>query len=778
MPPVTFKSLAKLLRDLRPHLGDPHFWNVLYRSLSSQLGASVAIAGADFSFPKTRPNAQPRLVEADIEVWLPNGVPQALEELLRTLIRAHATIGELRGELLAIEDQSSRSARMLSVLAHEIKNPLFAVLGSLELLVQKPMDEDVRKLIETAHASARRMHALVNDSLKLVALEQEGVRLKAQRLSVNGLLEELSAEVATVALASGVHLQVVPLRGDAELLGDRRWLLQALLNLALNAIKYTPEGGRVTLRAVRDRLRTGIEVEDTGPGIAAEDLQRIFEPFQRADTHKEGSGLGLTVVKRIVEAHGGEISVESQPGQGSRFRVELPQLQAEGRGGLAVGMRVLVLTALVGLVLARLPLFPVDVRADTPSGTVDLAQEADLPQGGAVTLGSARMNFDPGSRVRLSARRSLWGGALAASLRVAAGGVAVKRSGVAPRLDVALQHARLRPHGTEFLAQSGENDRVSLFDGALALAGPGFSGELKPGEGAVVSAAGVEKRPLLPAPQVRVRTLEDGRLELRWLPVEGAVAYRIEMSEQGRAVVVARTATPRWVYTPEQNRDLEVRVRALDDLGLAGAASRPQPYRERGAYYKGHRNFLAGDFAQAARWLKRALEVDPTLPEAWYEYGRAQLELGDAPAARKALERAVELEPSYKDRVLLPLAGALEATGDLKGAAEYYRQARSRSQLEREGTLGWIRTQLKMDQYDEAEAAACDWIRDHPDDAAAVTLLKRALEDAGKTYARPGCPLFQQPVSRPRPRPAPPSEPAPKPHPTTAPPESCNPFCK
>jgi len=776
MPWVNVQTLADLLRTIRPHLGQPNFPHALYQALQQHVSQHSAVAVGELRFPETLPDGSPRLAEAEFRLWWPSGQPAALEELLRTLIRAHVTIGDLRGELLAIEDQSSRSARMLSVLAHEIKNPLFAVLGSLELLTQRGLDGEVQKLIETAHASAERMHALVNDSLQLVALEQEGVRLKAERLSINGLLEELAGEVEPVALASKVHLRLVPLRGDAELLGDRRWLLQALLNLALNAVKYTPEGGRVTLRAFRDGPRTGLLVEDTGPGIAPDDLERIFEPFQRADHRKEGSGLGLTIVKRVVEAHGGEIGVESQPGRGSRFRVELPRLQPGRRGGTGWGLRVLVLTAVAGLVLARLPLFPVDVRADTPSGAVDLAQEADLPQGGAVALGSARMNFDPGSRVQLSARRSLWGGAVSASLRVVSGGVAVERSGATPRLDVTLQNAVLRPRGTEFLAQSGENDRVSLFGGVLALTGPGFQGELGAGEGAVVSATGVEKRELLPPPQVRARALEDGRLELRWLPVEGAAAYRVELNQDDRTVVVARTDATRWIYTPEQNRDLEVRVRALDDLGLAGAASRPQPYQERGAYYQGHRSFLAGDFAQAARWLKQALEVDPTLPEAWYEYGRAQLELGDIQEARKALERAVRLDPDYEDRVLLPLARALEQQGDAKAAAAYYDRARGRQEWSRDATLGLVRVALKQGRPERAEELACALLAAQPGDAEAKALLRKALDAAGRQYARPGCPEFQPPPAPPpQPKPSP-KPPAPKPAPKPPAPK-CDPFC-
>ncbi len=791
MPRVTVQTLAEILRALRPYLGQPNFPYVLYQTLRAQLGRQVAIAADDLHFPDDLPGNPPRLSEAGINVWVPEGQPPALEELVRTLIRAHVTIADLRGELLAIEEQSSRSARMLSVLAHEIKNPLFAVLGSLELLTQKSLDDDVQKLVETAHASAQRMHALVNDSLQLVALEQEGVRLKAERLSINKLLAELASEIEPVALASEVQLRVIPLRGDAELLGDRRWLLQALLNLALNAVKYTPAGGRITLRAFRSEGRTGIVVEDTGHGIAENDIERIFEPFQRADTKKEGSGLGLTIVKRVIEAHGGDIQVDSRPGQGSSFRVELPMLIPGRRGGTAWGLRVLVLTVIAGLLLARMPIFPMDVQASTPAGMVKLTGEQELSQGGMVVLGSARMNFDPGSRVLLSTRRSLLGDALSASLQMRSGGVAVERTGSRPTLKVALRNATLRPRGTEFYAETGASDRVSLYRGALALSGPGFKGELGPGEGVVVSAAGVEKRKLLSAPQVRARTLADGRLELHWLPVEGAVRYRVELSEEGREVVVATTTATRWEYAPMEDRNLEARVRAIDDLGLAGAASKPQPYQERGSYYRGHRAFLKGEYAEAARFLEVAVSSDPALAEAWLEYGLASLELGEVKTAREALERAVQLEPEYEERILLPLARALEQQDDVEAAAEYYARARTKDEWRREGTLGLIRVYLKQEEFVRAEELACDWLLAHPGDAEVKELLQRALSESGREYARPGCPEFQpppetelEPAPEPPPEPVPENASIPKPKPEPAAPRKpvtprgCDPFCK
>ena len=767
MPRISLSSFAEILRGVRPHLGQPNFPHALYRVLREQVGRSVAVAVEDLHFPERLPKEPPRFDEMGVRAWWPAGRHEALEELLRMLVRAHVTISELREELLAIEDQSSRKAHTLSMLAHEIKNPLFAVLGSLELLAQKPLDDEVQKLIAAARASVQRMRDLVNDSLQLASLEQEGVRLKAQRLSLNDLLRGLAGEVEPVALASGVHLRVVPLRGDAELLGDRRWLLQALLNLALNAVKYTPKGGRVILRAFRESGRVGFLVEDTGPGIAEEDQERIFQPFQRVDAQKEGSGLGLAIVKRVVEAHGGQIEVESRKGRGSRFRVELPRLTA-GRRSLW-SLRMLVLAALAAIAVARLPLYPETLTARTPAGAVLLGSTAELPQGGLVALGDARLRFDPGSRVRLRARRSLWGGGLKASLAVLEGGVGVERSGPTPQLEVGLRHARLEPRGTEFYAESGESDRVSLFGGSLMLSAPGFQGELAPGEGAVVSADGVARRKLLPAPQVRAGVGSDGRLELRWQPVQGAVRYRVELLEGEVPVEITETASTRWVYTPQADRDLKARVRALDDLGLAGQPSQGRPYRERGSYFRGRRAFAAGDNALAAQLLARAVELDPALAPAWYELGLARLELGEVRAAREALERAVELEPALEERVMLPLARALESAGEVGDAVAVYERAQSREELAREATLGLLRLLGKQGEARRVEDVACAWLQDHPGDEEVAAILRAALDAADRRYAKAGCPVFQKP---PAPKPRPRSRPAPPPRPTR-----CNPFC-
>ena len=787
MPRVTVQTLADLLRELQPHLGQTQFPHAFYQSLRRHVDRRAAVAFGDLHFPDQLPETEPALVEDDVRVWWSAGYPEALTDLVRTLVRAHQTITELRTEMLAMEDQSTRSARMIGILAHEIKNPLFAILGSLELVRSEELDENVRKLIETAYSSAQRMHTLVNDSLKLISVEQEGVRLKAERYSANELLREIAREAEPVAAASQVHLRVLPIPGDAELLADKGWLQQAVLNVVLNAIKFTPAGGRVLLRAQRKPDSVSFIVSDTGPGIPKEQIERIFEPFQRGDTKKEGSGLGLTIVKRVVEAHGGEVSVDSYPGRGSTFTITLPRLVG-ARGGGALALRVLVLTALLGLVVTRLPIYPVPLEAQTPQGAQRLGPTATLADGGTVRLGSAVLRFDPGSKLQLSAKRSLWGGDLRSNLRVEEGGVGVVRNGPRPVLKVALNYASLTPRGTKFYAASGASDRVSLYGGALALRAPGYSGSLAPGEGAAISAAGVTKRKLPAAPQVRAAST-DGRLTLRWLPVAGAVSYRVEMLAGGVLVGQWQTKETSWSYEPRQDRRVEVRVRAVDDLGLVGPASAPQTFLENASLYRGHQLFLQGKYQEAAKLLEKATAFAPANPRAWLELGLSLLKSGDVAGGKKALERALELEPDYEKQVALPLAEALEQSGDLQQAARYYDIARDISP--RDAILGEVRVSLGLGDAAAAEKSACAWLKEHPSDGTVAALLRRALDAQNKRYAEPGCPVFQEPPKpkpkpapkpkpRPKPKPAPKPEPkpAPKPKPKPAPPEPvCNPFC-
>jgi two-component system phosphate regulon sensor histidine kinase PhoR len=169
---------------------------------------------------------------------------------------------------------------------------------------------------------------LVDDLLALSSLESEGYSPQLARVAAADLLAAVQEVFQPRAAARGIVLEVAQAPADLTLVGDRKLLDQVLANLVDNAIKYTEPGGCVGVRAARQGEQTVFTVADTGAGIPAQDLDRVFERFFRVDRARSrklgGTGLGLAIVKHIVLLHGGEVRVKSRVGEGSEFAVVLP----------------------------------------------------------------------------------------------------------------------------------------------------------------------------------------------------------------------------------------------------------------------------------------------------------------------------------------------------------------------------------------------------------------------------------------------------------------------
>jgi two-component system sensor histidine kinase BaeS len=198
----------------------------------------------------------------------------------------------------------------LAVLAHEVRSPVAALAAIAEAY---PAADDARRrrLLELAGAAVASLERLLADAAP-ASLRLE--RLDAGRLAVD------AAEIATL----GGALVVAEAEAGLEVDGDPDRLRQALDNLIANAIGHSPAGGTVTVTARRVGGSVVIAVADAGDGIASDDLARVFEPGVRLTAARPGSGLGLAVVRTIAQAHGGEVEVESSPGQGATFRLVLP----------------------------------------------------------------------------------------------------------------------------------------------------------------------------------------------------------------------------------------------------------------------------------------------------------------------------------------------------------------------------------------------------------------------------------------------------------------------
>jgi two-component system phosphate regulon sensor histidine kinase PhoR len=211
--------------------------------------------------------------------------------------------------------------------SHELKTPLTVLLGFIETLADVPLDEvQRRRCLALMGDQAHSMQRLVEDLLTLSVLESEESPLKETEFAVAPLLLALSADAK--ALSSGRHDIVLTIGAPATVYGSRDELGSAFGNLISNAVRYTPEGGRIALDWRADAEGGEFSVADSGIGIAAEDLPRLTERFYRVDRSRSratgGTGLGLAIVKHVLIRHQGELKIESEPDHGSRFTARLP----------------------------------------------------------------------------------------------------------------------------------------------------------------------------------------------------------------------------------------------------------------------------------------------------------------------------------------------------------------------------------------------------------------------------------------------------------------------
>ncbi|MCS7304272.1 MAG: HAMP domain-containing histidine kinase [Thermoguttaceae bacterium] len=234
-----------------------------------------------------------------------------------------------------IADQKAlqkRHAEFVSSVSHEMKTPLAGIKAYVELLADGDVDDPAtqQEFFQTIAAQVDRLQRLVENLLNLARIEAGIVEVRKHPHSLNEILEEAFRVVQPAAQAKQIRLETDLSELYLNVYIDRDLLLQAAINLLSNAVKYTPSGGRVVLRSRLEEPYAQFEVEDTGVGLSPEDCQRVFEKFYRVqkDAHMaSGTGLGLPLAKHIVEdVHGGTITVQSQLGVGSTFRVRLPLL--------------------------------------------------------------------------------------------------------------------------------------------------------------------------------------------------------------------------------------------------------------------------------------------------------------------------------------------------------------------------------------------------------------------------------------------------------------------
>ena len=234
---------------------------------------------------------------------------------------------EERERLLAATEAAVRSREeVLAIVSHDLRNPLNTILMGTRVLLDLGLEEQHVRQLQVVKRSADRMNRLIQDLLDVVRLEAgQSLPLEVQPVEVAPLLAEACEAFQEQAATKLVHLGCGRAEKGLVVSADRDRVLQVLSNLIGNALKFTPEGGRITVSSRREESEVVLSVEDTGPGIPPENLARVFELYWQAkQTARLGAGLGLTISKGIVEAHGGRIWVKSRPGLGSTFSFSLP----------------------------------------------------------------------------------------------------------------------------------------------------------------------------------------------------------------------------------------------------------------------------------------------------------------------------------------------------------------------------------------------------------------------------------------------------------------------
>ena len=287
-------------------------------------------------------------------VSLSQGSPDKEEREIELTSRQDATKKVLRASTAVIENENGQTIGMVSVLSditkqkeldnlksafvanvsHELRTPLVAIDKSLTLILEKEagdLSQTQEQFLSIAQRNLKRLSALINDLLDLSKLEAGKMEVRRKRMAINNVIQEVIDSLNNWARSKNITLEkrIEDLLPDVEIDPDR--LAQVLTNLVGNAVKFTPNDGKITLEAKLSDGKKELEVsvKDTGIGIAPEDLPKIFSKFyqcggERMISDVNGTGIGLSIAKEIVELHGGKIWVESEKGQGARFIFTIP----------------------------------------------------------------------------------------------------------------------------------------------------------------------------------------------------------------------------------------------------------------------------------------------------------------------------------------------------------------------------------------------------------------------------------------------------------------------
>ncbi|HWB54463.1 MAG TPA: ATP-binding protein, partial [Tepidisphaeraceae bacterium] len=259
------------------------------------------------------------------------------EDQLRSINKTlDLKVGELAATNVALYESNRLKSEFLANVSHELRTPLNSILGFAELLRESAAnDGKTIRYVQNILSSGKNLLELINDLLDLAKIEAGRMEIRSEPLSLNDLFEGLTSVLKPLCEAKNVRIQT-DIAGDVPVMKtDPAKLQQVLYNLLANAIKFSPAGGQIELTAARENNSfVKISVVDHGPGIAEEKQAMIFEKFRQIDggvtREHSGTGLGLAISRELTGLIGGEIGVQSQPGQGASFWLIIPlEIEAE-----------------------------------------------------------------------------------------------------------------------------------------------------------------------------------------------------------------------------------------------------------------------------------------------------------------------------------------------------------------------------------------------------------------------------------------------------------------
>ena len=294
-------------------------------ALVLSIGGSYLLAGMALRPVEAVTATAREMGEGDLSKRLPVANPK--DEIGHLTTTINGLLARLDAAFRRREETLSRQRRFAADASHELRTPLTAISGHARMLDEWALDGDrqtARRSVDTIRREAGKMRGLV-ESLLTLTRGDEGAPIEVGRYDLGALAKE-ATETARAAVDGKVSVDFVPIEHEVTAAFDRERVMQVASILLDNAVRYTPDGGSVTVSVEEENGGVALAVSDTGVGIAEDQLPLIFERFHRADPSRSegGAGLGLSIARQIAEVHGGQIRAESTPGTGSTFTLLLP----------------------------------------------------------------------------------------------------------------------------------------------------------------------------------------------------------------------------------------------------------------------------------------------------------------------------------------------------------------------------------------------------------------------------------------------------------------------